>query len=60
MARLRLLTNNPRKVAGLADAGLVVAGRVPLVVAPSPDNARYLAAKRDLLGHLLEGEVAAG
>lgn len=60
VTRLRLLTNNPDKVAGLVAAGLTVAERVPLVVTPSPDNARYLATKRDRLGHLLGGRVAAG
>ncbi|MDP9374746.1 MAG: 3,4-dihydroxy-2-butanone-4-phosphate synthase [Chloroflexota bacterium] len=52
VARLRLLTNNPRKVAGLADEGLAVLERVPLIVPPSPENRRYLEAKRRKLGHL--------
>ena len=59
MTRLRLLTNNPDKIAGLSSAGLAVVERVPLVIAPSPDNARYLATKREKLGHLLD-ERAAG
>lgn len=51
--RLRLLTNNPRKLAALAEQGLTVE-RVPLAVGQHPANARYLAAKRLRLGHLLE------
>jgi GTP cyclohydrolase II len=53
VTQVRLLTNNPAKVAGLAAAGITVAERVPLVMPPRPANARYLAAKRDLLGHWL-------
>jgi 3,4-dihydroxy 2-butanone 4-phosphate synthase/GTP cyclohydrolase II len=51
--RLRLLTNNPRKVVGLAGHGLDIVERLPLVVPPGLDNRRYLAAKRAKLGHLL-------
>jgi 3,4-dihydroxy 2-butanone 4-phosphate synthase / GTP cyclohydrolase II len=53
---LRLLTNNPDKVRGLSGFGIEVTGRVPLPVAPTPDNLRYLIAKRDRLGHHL-GEL---
>ena len=52
---LRLLTNNPAKVTGLAGFGIKVTDRVPLPVAVTPDNLRYLLAKRDRLGHQLEG-----
>jgi 3,4-dihydroxy 2-butanone 4-phosphate synthase/GTP cyclohydrolase II len=52
---LRLLTNNPAKVAGLAGFGIKVRERVPLPVAVTPDNVRYLLAKRDRLGHQLDG-----
>ena len=51
---LRLLTNNPAKVRGLSGFGIEVAGRVPLPVSPTPDNLRYLIAKRDRLGHQIE------
>jgi 3,4-dihydroxy 2-butanone 4-phosphate synthase/GTP cyclohydrolase II len=51
--RVRLLTNNPRKLAGLAAHGLEVVDRVPLEVAPSVHNRRYLETKREKLGHLL-------
>ena len=51
---LRLLTNNPRKIAGLGGYGLKVKERVPLVICPGDHNAAYLAVKRDKLGHLFE------
>jgi 3,4-dihydroxy 2-butanone 4-phosphate synthase/GTP cyclohydrolase II len=56
VGRLRLLTNNPDKVRGLSGFGIEVTGRVPLPVAATPDNLRYLIAKRDRLGHQL-GEL---
>ena len=56
---LRLLTNNPDKVRGLSGFGIEVTGRVPLPVAATADNLRYLIAKRDRLGHEL-GELFLG
>jgi 3,4-dihydroxy 2-butanone 4-phosphate synthase / GTP cyclohydrolase II len=52
---VRLLTNNPAKVAGLAACGIEVTGMVPLPVAPTRENLRYLTAKRDRLGHQIDG-----
>ena len=51
--RLRLITNNPRKIAGLGGYGLQVEDRVPLVMDPGDHNAAYLATKRAKLGHLM-------
>jgi 3,4-dihydroxy 2-butanone 4-phosphate synthase/GTP cyclohydrolase II len=51
---LRLLTNNPAKLSGLSGFGIEVTGRVSLPVTPTPDNLRYLIAKRDRLGHQIE------
>ncbi|MEO6386832.1 MAG: GTP cyclohydrolase II [Croceibacterium sp.] len=51
--RLRLMTNNPAKVAALESAGIVVTERVPHALPANPHNARYLATKRDRAGHLL-------
>jgi len=51
---LRLLTNNPAKVSGLAGFGIKVTGRVGMPAAPTSDNLRYLIAKRDRLGHQIE------
>jgi len=53
---LRLLTNNPRKIAGLEGYGLKVVERVPLEIIPNAVNHRYLTTKRDKLGHLLKVE----
>ncbi|MEE9197506.1 MAG: bifunctional 3,4-dihydroxy-2-butanone-4-phosphate synthase/GTP cyclohydrolase II [bacterium] len=54
LRKIRLLTNNPRKIVGLAGYGLEVVEREPLVVEPRETNIRYLAAKRQKLGHLIE------
>jgi GTP cyclohydrolase II len=50
---VRLLTNNPAKVAGLEAAGVTVAERLPLAIAANPHNERYLVTKRDRTGHQL-------
>jgi len=51
--RVRLLTNNPAKVAGLDAAGVNVVERVPHALPANPHNAHYLDVKRDRTGHLL-------
>jgi 3,4-dihydroxy 2-butanone 4-phosphate synthase/GTP cyclohydrolase II len=51
--RVRLLTNNPRKLEGLVQYGLEISERVPLEIPPHPGNVRYLKTKREKLGHLL-------
>ena len=50
---IRLMTNNPAKVDALREAGVDVAERVPHQLPPNPHNARYLATKRDRIGHIL-------
>jgi GTP cyclohydrolase II len=52
-SRIRLLTNNPQKVARLAAAGIIIDERVPHQLPPNPHNAHYLATKRDRTGHTL-------
>jgi GTP cyclohydrolase II len=52
--RVRLLTNNPAKLDGLALAGIDVSGRVPLHGPINPDNRRYLTAKATRAGHQLD------
>lgn len=50
--KIRLLTNNPGKLAALSQYGLEIVERLPLVAPPTPHNQRYLRTKRDKLGHL--------
>ena len=52
--RMRILTNNPRKLSGLDGFGLEVVERVPIKAQPTKENSRYLETKRTRLGHLLE------
>ncbi|ADP79754.1 bifunctional 3,4-dihydroxy-2-butanone-4-phosphate synthase/GTP cyclohydrolase II [Pseudofrankia inefficax] len=52
---MRLLTNNPAKRAGLEGYGLSIVERVPLPVAHTPENLRYLTTKRDRMGHDIPG-----
>ena len=53
LTTIRLLTNNPRKIEGIESYGLTVVEQVPIEVPPNAENRRYLAAKRDKLGHVL-------
>ncbi|HET6731614.1 GTP cyclohydrolase II, partial [Mycobacterium sp.] len=52
--KIRVMTNNPHKYSGLDGHGVEVVGRVPLQTAPTQHNIRYLEAKRDRMGHLLD------
>ncbi len=51
--KMRLMTNNPRKIVGLRAYGLEIVERVPIEVRPNESNIRYLSTKRDKLGHML-------
>ena len=51
--KLRLMTNNPRKIVGLSGYGLEVVEQVPMVCESNPHNVRYLQTKKFKLGHLL-------
>jgi 3,4-dihydroxy 2-butanone 4-phosphate synthase/GTP cyclohydrolase II len=53
LERIRLLTNNPRKVVGLEGYGLKISERIPIVCEPGEHNRRYLATKKEKLGHIL-------
>jgi 3,4-dihydroxy 2-butanone 4-phosphate synthase / GTP cyclohydrolase II len=53
LTSIRILTNNPKKLTGIDGFGLTVVEQVPIEVAPNDENRRYLAAKRDKLGHRL-------
>lgn len=54
LTKIRLLTNNPEKRAGLEGYGLEVVERVPIMATPNPYNWRYLETKRDKLGHFID------
>ncbi len=54
LTSIRLLTNNPKKRAGLEGYGLTITERVPLEIVPNRFNQRYLSAKKSKLGHLLK------
>jgi 3,4-dihydroxy 2-butanone 4-phosphate synthase / GTP cyclohydrolase II len=60
IGRMRLLTNNPRKIVGLEGYGLQIIDRVPLEMPPRQDNIRYLRAKQEKLGHLMSHLTSSG
>jgi 3,4-dihydroxy 2-butanone 4-phosphate synthase/GTP cyclohydrolase II len=53
LKKIRLITNNPKKIKGLKGYGIDVVERVPIEIPPKQENVRYLRTKRDKLGHLL-------
>src|SRR5215216_2747592 len=53
LTTIRILTNNPKKLTGIDGFGLTVVEQVPIEVSPNDENRRYLAVKRDKLGHRL-------
>ena len=52
--RMRLMTNNPKKIVGLEGYGLKVVKRVPIEIKPHERNLKYLKTKKEKLGHMLE------
>lgn len=56
ITKLKLMSNNPRKRAGLKGYGLEIVDTVPIEIAPNPHNEKYLTTKRDKLGHAILGE----
>ena len=57
LSNIRLITNNPKKVVGIQGYGLKVVERVPMMIAPNKHNSRYLATKRDKLGHIFNDDT---
>jgi len=53
ISKIRLISNNPRKRAGLKGYGMEIIENIPVKIAPNPHNARYLDTKRDKMGHIL-------
>lgn len=53
VSKLRLMTNNPTKRAGLIGYGLEIVENIPLVIQPNDHNAAYIGTKRDKMGHIL-------
>ncbi len=51
--KMRLMTNNPKKIIGLTGYGLEIVERVPLEIHPNDYNEQYLMTKRDKMGHLI-------
>jgi len=51
--KIKLLTNNPKKVVGLQGYGLDIVERIPIEMLPNENNEKYLKTKRDKLGHLI-------
>jgi 3,4-dihydroxy 2-butanone 4-phosphate synthase/GTP cyclohydrolase II len=52
--KMRLMTNNPAKYVAIEGFGLQIVDRIPLEIAPSQDSRKYLEAKKQKLGHMLE------
>jgi len=55
LSKIKLITNNPKKIIGIEGYGLTVTDRIPIEVQPGDENRFYLETKRDRMGHLILG-----
>ena len=54
VSKMRLMTNNPTKRAGLIGYGLEIVESIPIEISPNPHNKQYLETKRDKMGHAIK------
>jgi 3,4-dihydroxy 2-butanone 4-phosphate synthase/GTP cyclohydrolase II len=54
--KIKLITNNPKKIEGLEKYGIKIIERIPLIIKPNAKNEKYLKAKKEKLGHYLESK----
>jgi len=52
--KMRMMTNNPKKIVGLEGYGLEIVDRVPIEIPPTEENKKYLQTKKEKMGHILE------
>jgi 3,4-dihydroxy 2-butanone 4-phosphate synthase/GTP cyclohydrolase II len=57
LKKVRILTNNPKKVSRLEVYGIEVVEQIPLLVEPSPHNVDYLRTKKSRFGHMLDEDL---
>ncbi len=55
LTKIKLMTNNPKKIIGIEGYGLEITGRIPIEIPPRQENKFYLETKRDKMGHLILG-----
>lgn len=56
ISKINLITNNPDKISGLNQGGIIVVKRIPLIIKPTENSAGYLKTKQDMMGHMLNKE----